>query len=198
MNIVVVSGSARSNSQSIRVSAWVEAALEGRGHTVTTLDVSQLFVPEDASKLFNEDSPESRRFLPTKQILSEADAAVVISPEWHGMPPGKLIGFFQAIGASLAHTPTLLVTVSAAHHGGAYPSAVLRGHVSKNTRVLWLPDYVIIRSISQMLNDEPDEDDSYIQKRLLRTLDLLVVYAETLKPARQRIRNIMADYPNGM
>lgn len=198
MNIVIVSGSARGDSQSIRVAAWTETVIADMGHQATTIDISQAFVPQDSSTLFDDSSDETRRFLPIKQELKGADAVVIISPEWHGMPPGKLVSFFQSVGDSLAHIPALLITVSAARHGGAYPSEILRAHAGKNSRILWLPDYLIIRTVNEMLRSEPNREDAYIQQRLNKSLQLLMLYAETLKPVRGQLRDIMTDYPNGM
>lgn len=197
MTIAVISGSARPNSQSVRVAAWIERQLSDR-HEVSVLDLSQTFVPEDASALFDKHSDESAHFLPTRQLLEAVDAVVVVSPEWGGMPPGKLVTFFQCIGDSLAHKPALMVTDSATRFGGAFPSEIIRGHAGKNTRIVWLPEYIIIRSVEQKFQEEPDADDSYIQARLRKALELLVDYGQTLAPVRPRLIDVLKDYPNGM
>lgn len=198
MNVAIISGSARPNSQTIRVAAWIERQLVGLGHEAVTIDLSQAFVPEDASSLFDEDSPETKQFLPIKQLLNEAEAVVIVSPEWAGMPPGKLVTFFQCVGDSLAHKPALMVSDSATRFGGAYPSEILRGHAGKNTRILWLPEYVIIRRVEEAMQDDPVDDDAYIQTRLANALGLLEIYARAIAPVRSELLEQLSDYPNGM
>lgn len=200
MKIVIISGSARTNSQSIRIAAWIERHLRSQ-HETTVLDLSEVYVPEDPSRLWSKKSDEYARFVVTKQMLAEAEALVVVSPEWSGMTPGKLISLFQAIDAAgdhvVAHVPALMVTNSNAR-GGAYPASILQGYAAKNSHLLWIPEHIIIRFNETMLQEDPGDDDAYIQARLLAGLTLLTQYAEALTPHRATIRAHLKDYPNGM
>lgn len=197
MKLVIVSGSARPSSQSIRVAAWLEQRATDFTD-IETIDLNQAFVPTDSNSLFDPDSDNSRRFQPLRQSMEAADAVILVCPEWHGMPPGKLISLMQSLGDSLAHKPVLLVTVSATRHGGAYPSEMLRGHAAKNTRLVWLPEYIIIRQVEAMLQDSPTGEDEYIQQRLANALRLLSIYGQALAGIRTAARDQLADYPNGM
>lgn len=193
-----MSGSARPNSESIRVAAWLERQLQQEGDETVVIDLSEAYVPENTDALYDKESEETHAFHPTKHYLNWCDAFIVVSPEWNGMTPGKLIAFMQAVGRSFAHKPGLIVTTSKTR-GGAYPASILRGFTTKNSHILWIPEQLIIRTNKDMLKDEPvSEDDVYIQKRAHYVLGVLRHYTETLAPGREKLFQSLTDFPNGM
>lgn len=198
MKYVIVSGSARPDSQSIRIAAWLERALQKQGNETVVIDLAEAYVPENTDALFNKESDESHQFAATKHHLNWCDGFIVVSPEWNGMTPGKLISFMQAVGRSFAHKPGLIVTNSKIR-GGAYPASMLRGFATKNSHILWIPEQLIIRTNQDMLKDEPaNDEDEYIQKRAHYVLDILRYYTETLTPGREKLYEGLSDFSNGM
>ena len=198
MKYLIVSGSARPNSESLRVAAWLERQLKARGDETVVIDLNEAYVPENTDALYDKESDETHAFQPSKHYLNWCDGFIVVSPEWNGMTPGKLIAFMQAVGRSLAHKPGLIVTTSKTR-GGAYPASMLRGFTTKNSHILWIPEQLIIRTNQSMLQDEPtSDDDVYIQKRADYALDILRHYTETLSPGRQKLYEGLGDFPNGM
>lgn len=193
-----MSGSARPSSESIRVAAWLERQLKQKRDETVVVDLAEAYVPENTDALSDKESEETRLFQPTKHYLNWCDGFIVVSPEWNGMAPGKLIAFMQAVGRSLAHKPGLIVTTSKTR-GGAYPASILRGFSTKNSHILWIPEQLIIRNNRDMLKKTPEtDDDIYIQKRAEYVLDILGYYTETLTPGRQKLSDGLADFPNGM
>ena len=198
MKYLIISGSIRPQSQSIRISAWLERELQKEGDETVVVDLSEAYVPENTDALFNEDSDETHQFQPTKHYLDWCDAIIVVSPEWNGMTPGKLITFMQSVGKSLAHKPGLIVTTSGTR-GGAYPASMLRGFTTKNSHVLWIPEQLIVRTDKDVMHDTPEnEQDTYIQKRARYDLGVLRRYVEILAPVREKILEGLSDFPNGM
>lgn len=155
-------------------------------------------MPENTDALYDKESEETHAFQPTKHYLNWCDGFIIVSPEWNGMTPGKLIAFMQAAGRSFAHKPGLIVTTSKTR-GGAYPASMLRGFTTKNSHILWIPEQLIIRTNKDMLKDEPViDDDIYIQKRARYVLGVLRYYVETLTPGREKLLESLTDFPNGM
>ena len=80
-----------------------------------------------------------------REQAGRADAFVCVIPEYSGMaaPAFKNIILMMS-DEHMGHKPALLVGVSAGM-GGAYPIAELRMSSYKNTRLLWIPENVIVR-----------------------------------------------------
>lgn len=199
MNYLIVSGSARPNGQSLRIANWLSRQFPDTDETVV-LDLHEAYVPWDTSALWEKDSEDTHKFAPTRHYLEWCDGLIIVSPEWHGMTPGKVISFFQAAaeGRVIAHKPGLIVGESDSR-GGAFPEAMIRGYTSKNARINWIPEHLLVRFNHEMFMDEPtSKDDEYIQKRAKYCVELLRRYTAVLGPARQSLLQDIENFPNGM
>lgn len=188
MKFFVLSGSHRPASQSLKVANYVAAALpqEVAGAEVFLYSLSGNPVP-----LWDEvhgGAPDAI-WEPVSRELQAADALVVISPEWSGMAtPGAKNFLLNCTTAEVAHKPGLIVTVSAGR-GGSYPVAELRMNGTKNNRLAWLPEHVIVQHVEGSLNapdGAPDlgKEDAVIRARLRYALRLLGEYAKALAQVR--------------
>ncbi|MBI5041649.1 MAG: NAD(P)H-dependent oxidoreductase, partial [Gammaproteobacteria bacterium] len=136
------------------------------------------------------------------QELSDSDAFVIVSPEWHGQVPAGLKNFFLLWGkGELAHKPALIVTVSSGD-GGSYPVAELRMSSYKNNRICYIPEQVIVRNVEKVLNDDPamnnEAADTYFRDRIRYALTLLKEYAAALHQVRASGAGDRSVYKNGM
>lgn len=197
LNIVLVAGSGRSNSQSGKVARFLRQRLIQLGQTddaqSNVIDLGLAPLPlwpaEDAGPWG----------LYSKQ-LAAADAVVIISPEWNGMACPAIKNFFiYASKTELAHKPGLLVGVSAGV-GGAYPISELRASSYKNCRLCYLPEHLIVRSVEKVLNtpEASSEDDQRLHARIDYALDILLKYAHALRPLRESIDMSNPAFANGM
>lgn len=188
MKFFVLSGSHRPASQSLKVANYIAAALpqEVAGAEVFIYSLGGNPVP-----LWDEahgGAPDAI-WEPVSRELQAADALVVISPEWSGMAtPGVKNFLLNCSAAEVAHKPGLIVTVSAGR-GGSYPVAELRMNGTKNNRLAWLPEHVIVQHAEGSLNapdGTPDlgKEDAAIRARLRYSLRLLGEYAKALAQVR--------------
>lgn len=195
MKYIILIGSHRENSQSTKVGKYIAQWLRKVKETVSLIDLSGNPLP-----LFG-DKDAKMKFAPYKRRLQQADAVVVVSPEWNGMVPAGLKNFFLLTGHELAHKPALIVTVSAGR-GGAYPVAELRMSSYKNNFLCYIPIHTIIRSVNEVLNtsslDENNKADYYIKKRLAHDLEVLRDYAKAFVKIRKSKKIDLKSYPNGM
>jgi NAD(P)H-dependent FMN reductase len=197
LNIALVAGSGRTNSQSGKVARFLRQRLIQLGHTddaqskVIDLGLAPLPLwPADDAGPWG---------LYSKQLVA-ADAVVIISPEWNGMACPAIKNFFiYASKTELAHKPGLLVGVSAGV-GGAYPISELRSSSYKNCRLCYLPEHLIVRSVEKVLNTpEPSsEDDQRLRDRIDYALDILLKYAQAMRPVRASIDMSNPAFANGM
>ncbi|QRY78364.1 NAD(P)H-dependent oxidoreductase [Pseudomonas sp. PDNC002] len=195
-NIVLVAGSSQLDSQSAKVARY----LAGRLESLALCGWAQV-IDLGTTPLPLWPAPDTENVWPEqRELLREADALVVIAPEWHGMACPALKNFFLYAGLrELGHKPALPVGVSAGL-GGAYPLAELRASSYKNSRIAYLPEQLLIRRVECMFNDGPphDEDDRRLRERADWALRMLCRYAEALRGVRGLIDALDPDYANGM
>ncbi|MFY1021749.1 NADPH-dependent FMN reductase [Ectopseudomonas khazarica] len=197
LNIALVAGSSRNNSQSGKVARAMRQRLIELGHTShessSVIDLGLAPLPLWPA----EDTGPWDLY---RQQLAAADALVIIAPEWNGMACPAIKNFFiYASKAELAHKPGLLVGVSSGI-GGAYPIAELRASSYKNCRLCYLPEHLIVRQVEKVLNGPQavDETDERIRGRIDYALDVLVRYGHALQPVREAISFDDPAFANGM
>ena len=197
LNIALVAGSSRNNSQSGKVARALRQRLIEMGQT--TQDTSSI-IDLGLAPLPLWPAEDAGPWSMYQQQLTAADAVVIIAPEWNGMACPAIKNFFiYASKAELAHKPGLLVGVSSGI-GGAYPISELRASSYKNCRLCYLPEHLLVRGVEKVLNTpEPSgEDDQRLHARIDYELDILVKYAEALRPVRASIDMSNPAFANGM
>lgn len=197
LNVAIVAGSSRSNSQTSKVARFIRQTLINQ-HQLSADQVSVIDLGSYPLPLWPaEDEGPWGMF---EKQLAKADAVVILAPEWHGMACPAIKNFFlYATKAQLAHKPALLGGISSGI-GGAYPISELRASSYKNCRLCYIPEHLIVRKVEQVMNmPEPvSEDDSRIRARMAYSLDILLRYAHALKPLRDEIDMSNPDFANGM
>ncbi|SDT98618.1 NADPH-dependent FMN reductase [Halopseudomonas salegens] len=197
MNIAIVAGSSRSNSQTAKVARFIRQTLITQ-HKLAEQEVNVIDLGSYPLPLWpSEDQGPWGLF---EKQLAQADALIVLAPEWHGMACPAIKNFFlYATKAQLAHKPAMLGGISAGV-GGAYPISELRSSSYKNCRLCYIPEHLIVRGVEKVMNmPQPvDEDDRRIRERLVYNLDVLLRYAEALKPVRESIDMSRPEFANGM
>ena len=90
----------------------------------------------------------------------------------------------------------MIVSISSGN-GGAYPISELRSSSYKNSHILWIPENIIIRNVKQFLPGKHGElIPDWLDDRIKYSCNLLIKYAEYLKPIQQIINR--KDFSNGM
>ena len=202
MQIAIIVGSHRKDSQSAKVARFLASQLTGLGdHRCWICDLGK-----DPLPLWDEeigsDAPQWCGLKDLTEKIDAADAFIMIAPEWHGMVPAALKNFFLVCGgASFAHKPALPVGVSVGP-GGSYPINELRTSSYKNNRLCYLPEHLIVRNCMLVMNENESENDegehSYISERSLYCMKQLIAYADALAQVRASGAADLTPYPNGM
>jgi len=181
LHFAIVSGSQRPNSESARVATWLSQQLEIMGHTTWILDLGESPLPLLDPGFFKQDPPWDAVWPPVAHHLREAQGLIAVSPEWHGMVPAALKNFFLlASHRELGHKPGLIVSVSASRNG-AYPVAELRMSSTKNNRLCWIPEQLIVREAKDFGTPAAGE---YVHDRARYALGMLAAYAAALQTVR--------------
>lgn len=188
MKFFILSGSHRKESQSLKVANYLKRVLETehKGAEVHLCSLSGNPVP-----LWDEEHGGAPDALwePISAQLQAADALIVVSPEWSGMAtPGVKNFLLNCTAGEVGHKPGLIVTVSASR-GGSYPVAELRMSGTKNNRLCWIPEHVIVHHAEANLN-APDgatdltKEDAATRARLRYALKVLAEYGKALAQVR--------------
>jgi len=184
MHIAIIVGSHRQDSQSSRVGAYIAKDL-GRidpSLAVDTLDLAGNPLPLWDESVWQGDSALASAWKPWRDRMRKADGFVIASPEWAGMVP-----------------PGLIVAVSAAR-GGSYPVNELRTSGYKNSRLVYIPEHVLVQDVADMLVGETptSERDGWLRRRLEFAERILLEYAKALAPIRSSGLMEHPDFPYGM
>ena len=199
MNLLILSGSQRPGSQSLRVARHVQT-LACRDPEAFPVDARliDLAALDDAWW-----RPASEGETADQAILRDAaracSALVFVVPEWGGMVPPVAKNFFLLMDDfEIAHKPGLIVAVSGGT-GGAYPVQELRASSYKNCRICWIPDHVIVRDVDSLTFGSPaSEEARRIDLRLVYGLAALTEYAWALEPLRGRLVSLASQFRYGM
>lgn len=190
--ICIVSASQRAQSNSRRISDILnQQYLLGQA---SLIDLHQQPLP-----FWDGEQPETAAVQDAKAKANAADGFVFVVPEWHGMVPAALKNMLLWLGRDeLAHKPVLLVAVSASA-GGAFVIAELRASGYKNSRLLFLPEHLILRDANELWAGESGRrSDEYLDQRSRYALDQLITYANALAPLRGQLMAGLSDFGNGM
>jgi NAD(P)H-dependent FMN reductase len=188
MKFFILSGSHRAEAETLKVAKYIQAVL-AREHAGAATHLYSL--SGNPLPLWDEASGGAPDAIwdPISAELQAADALVVVTPEWSGMAtPGVKNFLLNCTAAEIGHKPGLIVTVSATR-GGSYPVAELRMSGTKNNRLCWIPEHVIIHHAEQNLNapdGTPDltKEDAMQRQRLRYALRLLGEYGNALQGVR--------------
>jgi len=199
LNLTVISGSHRGNSESERIGAIITGKLKTFGTNAKLLTLAGSPIPLwDQEELKDPESNLSSSWNSWKTDLSASEGFVIISPEWGGMVPPALKNLFLLSSQQeLGHKPALIVSVSATING-AYPIAELRSSSYKNNKICYLPEQIIIRGAADFLKTSDDPSANKLEERLNHSLHFLIEYAKAFRLIRESEVYRSGEYPFGM
>lgn len=202
MHIVIIVGSHRHDSQSSRVGRYIATDMPRIDPSVSvdTLDLAGNPLPLWHEGIWQADSELAAVWKPYRDRMREADGFVIVSPEWAGMvPPGLKNLLLFAGPREVGHKPALIVAVSAAR-GGSYPVNELRTSGYKNSRLVYVPEHVLVQDVADVLiGAAPTSDrDAWLRRRIEFAERILLEYAKALGPIRSSGLTEHADFPYGM
>ena len=190
-NYAIISASHRDGAQSLRLAQELNTRFFDGGADV--IDLFKADLP-----LWNGEREANEQVKEVQNKITQADGLVFVVPEWHGMAPAGLKNLFLWCShPQFAHKPALLVAVSGSV-GGAFVVAELRGSGYKKSRLLWLPEHLILRDASELWQGKGRESDEYLEKRAHYAVEQLKTYTEALAPQREALTAGLEDFPNGM
>lgn len=214
MNLVIISASQRTQSQSAKVANYL-ADNSSQFSAIRHIELCKQRLPmwdgEEISK-----QQDDSDWLAINAQLQVMDALIVITPEWGGTASPLLKNLLMMAQATdIGHKPVLLVSVVNGI-SGAYPIAELRMNAFSNNKLIAIPDHLIIRNIEEILNTSNVENsqesslediaitrrDKSIRHRIGYSLHTLFYYSRAMKTLRESLQGNTYNnehlYPYGM
>ena len=154
MKVQVIDASVRKGRVTERVAAWVAAEADKiDGLEVEIVDLKSYELPlfdEAASPQYNPDRKPERVVKKWLDKLSEADAFIIVSPEYNRTIPGPMKNAMDYIAFEFAKKPIGLVTHGSV--GGAYAMANYRVALAQMLTIT-IPEMVMIPNASGVIDE---------------------------------------------
>lgn len=176
-------GSIRIGRQSHRIAYYLEEKIKIRGIDVTMIDLAEHPLP-----MMEEDNGRLRS--PADDIsiigtqLKEADAVILVSPEYHGSFSGVLKNALDFYWAEFKKKPIGVVTTGSGRMGGINASTQMQ-HVVLSLGAYPLPTKLLVPEIQHAFNEnnEPLRDD--VVRNTERFLNEFSWFAAAIVKAKQ-------------
>ncbi|NPA45653.1 MAG: NAD(P)H-dependent oxidoreductase [Chlorobi bacterium] len=189
MKTMIIAASQRHPSQSRKVADFVEKMIldEQFFDRTDLLDLGEHPLPLWDQGVWG-NRPEWESVLkPLRKRVREADAFVMVIPEWNGAATPAIKNFSLFFDEKdTGHKPVLLVSISS-EVNGQYPVVDMMSFGRKNNKWIFIPDYVIIRFVHHYLNggQSTGEQEAFLHDRLRYGLEELRRYASVLRRFRE-------------
>lgn len=152
--ILIISGTNRSNSNSLKISKFYQKTLLQKGEEAVIIDLSLLPANFIVSDMYGKRSAE---FQETQDLVTRATKFLFVAPEYNGSFPGILKLFIDAcqFPDSFAHKKAALVGLSSGKYGNIRGIEHLTG-VCHYINLNVLAQKIHIPAIHTELNEEGD------------------------------------------
>ena len=134
MNICIISGSARTNNNTIRVAKAIAQGMESLGHTTSLIDFVAYDIP-----LINQGNIDAEQLTPFQQALTQgmlrANAIIIITPEYNWSTTTEILNWLHRFGdrkfAALFHEKVFATVGVSTGKGGKAPALHLHSVLNK-------------------------------------------------------------------
>ena len=181
LRIPVLLGSVRRGRQSIKVARFASSRLARAGAESPLLDLSDFDLPIMEERLHKRDDPPPG-LEPFSASIREADAVVVVSPEYNGSMPGVLKNALDYIYDEWFRKPVGIVTVS----GGGFGGVQVHYHLQllflrlKALPVAGMP----VSNVSQGFSQDGEPMEGHYEKAFAGFVETLLWYTRAIGAAR--------------
>lgn len=178
MKVTIVLGTVRKGRQSHRAAQYVARSIRERGVEAELIDLAKLPLPiygmEDTS-----DAKTVKHIDVIGEKLLEADAFIMVTPEYHGSFSGVLKNALDHFWEEFKRKPVGVVTASAGRMGGINASTQLQ-HVILSMGAYPLPLKLLIPDIQNAFNTLSEPMYEQTVKATGKFLDEFLWFAEAI------------------
>ncbi len=180
MNIVIIVGSTRPGRKSIFVAEYIKKVGKDYSGDKFTL-VDPIDFPDLLMGRGNDYSNPKY-----SKIVEEADAFIIVSPEYNHSFPGALKSILDSELENYIHKPVALVGVSSGRWGGTRVVESLLPVVRELGMVITFAD-LQFPNVSKIFDENGEIIDTAYEDRVKKSFDELLWMAKTMKHGRDNI-----------
>jgi len=185
MHIVLIVGSIRQGRQSHHVAYYLAQELRQRKQQVAVVDLALTPLPmmeERAGML----TPPLAVVQNLSHQLHQADAFVLVTPEYHGSFSGVLKNALDYFWAEFAQKPIGVAAASAGKLGGINASTQLQ-HVILSLRAFTLPTKLLVSEVQTAFDATHQPLREEVKQAAATFLDDYLWFAQALVQAKPRV-----------
>jgi chromate reductase, NAD(P)H dehydrogenase (quinone) len=183
--IPMLLGTVRMNSESAKVARFAAERLGGiPGVQTEILDLRELNLPMMEERLRFHGNPPSA-VLQLSNKARQADAIVIVTPEYNGGYPGVLKNALDYLRDEFRHKPFGIITVSSAHCGGIFCLTSLRQVVLHQGGVP-IPASFSVTRVQDVFTADGSAIDAQIERRAQVYFGELMWFTEALAARRYK------------
>ncbi len=183
MKIAILLGSVRTGRQTHKIAYYVEKKLVERGHEVLMMDLATEPVPLMDERYGRADVQASEVALLAAR-LKEADAIVLVSPEYHGSFTGVLKNALDYYWSEFLRKPMGVIATGSGKMGGINASTQLQ-HIILSMGAYPIPYKLLIPEIQHAFDDELQPKREEIVKNTERFLNEFLWFANAIVQAKE-------------
>lgn len=177
MHIAILAGSNRREATSTKLCMYLKQQLELMGCTVTLIDLFRTPLPFYTS---DNKTPNDYNLIQMKQIVRQADAVVLSTPDYHGGVSGVLKNALDHLGTEHFDSKAVLSVSSSGGAVGVSPLQQLQVIV-RNVHGINCPEWISIGAENRQFDEDGAPANVKIKERAIKTLHYFVQMAGKLR-----------------
>jgi azobenzene reductase len=183
MKIVIISGSIRSGRRTHKLAEFLTKRLNAEPDIAAELiDLQEYELPMFHHRWEHQDPPPDN-LAQVGKLLMEADAMLLVSPEYHGSYTGVLKNAIDHYWKEFARKPIGVATTSTGQHGGINGSIQMQ-HLILSLGAFPLPQKLLVPDIGAQF-DEHGKATAFVRQRIEKFLEPFLWFSRALFQAKQ-------------
>lgn len=183
MKVAVIIGSVRTGRLSQKAGYFVQKKLVAKGVDTEIIDLADYPLPIMEERITRDPHPPANALLISKK-LSEADALILVTPEYHGSYSGVLKNALDYFLPEFQKKVIGVVTATTGRFGGINASVQLQ-HVILSLGAYPLPSKLIVPDIPNAFDDALNPKVELLAKQADKFVDEFVWFAQAIVNARK-------------
>jgi azobenzene reductase len=185
MKVALLLGSIRLGRQTHKIAYYLENKLKERGVETTMIDLLHYQLPlMEGQADIHHDLPPVVAVV--GELLKEADALLLITPEYHGTFSGVLKNAIDYYRAEISKKPVGVVTATGGKMGGINASTQLQ-HVILSMGSFPLPLKLLVPDVQHSFDDDYNPLNESVVKTTSKFLDEFLWFAGAIYTAKQSL-----------
>ena len=178
MKIAILLGSVRIGRKSHKAAHYLKKQLKKRGIETDLIDLAKDPLPILRERI-NRDPEPPNKALEIGDRLDQADAILLVTPEYHGSFSGALKNAIDYFRNEFRKKPIGVVTTSTGAFGGINASTQLQ-HIILSVGAYPVPLKLLVPRVDQAFNDSFEPQNDAIIESTNRFLDEFLWFADAL------------------